>query len=554
MFISEMKILQKLIENKVNNALFAVIILAIFLRVFNLSSVPPSASLDEVSIGYNAYSILKTGADEYGTKFPILLRSYDDWRPALYVYLVIPFIQFFGLTVEAVRLPSVSLSVLTVLATYFLVRKLFPKNQNIALFAAGFLAISPWHIYISRLGHEANAGLAFFIFGLTFFFRKSYFSLLFFALSLISYQSEKIFLPFFTLGLFLIFRKVILEKKKEFFFAGLISLIILLPFIKATLEPNALVRFRGTSIFSASTHRYIEESLLLSDAVRNNDFLKQMFYNRRVVSLKIFFEAYISHFNPQWLFLNLYEDRHKVPNMGLFYLWEAPLIFIGLIFLLFQKSHRKVKILLSLWILLAPMPAALTTDAPHALRIYQMLPMPQILSAIGITQMYFLVKKYQILSSKYYISKILLFLPISILIGSLIYFYNQYFVIFPKTQSLSFQYALSKAISYVLENEKSYNKIIFSNKENLSQSYMFFLFFSKYNPYSYQKDGGTKSGGFAQTHSFGKYEFRPIRWKNEEKKNTIYIGNINEFPLRAKVLKTMDHLNGEPAIKIIEKN
>ena len=110
--------------------LFIIIAIAAFLRFYNISSVPPSASLDETSIGYNAYSILKTGADEYGTKFPILLRAYDDWRPALYVYLVIPFIKLFGLNVLAVRLPSVILSVLTVVATYFLTRKMFSVNPK----------------------------------------------------------------------------------------------------------------------------------------------------------------------------------------------------------------------------------------------------------------------------------------------------------------------------------------------------------------------------------------------------------------------------------------
>src|SRR3990167_8737038 len=87
-----------------------IIVVGVFLRFYQLVSVPPHPSLDEVSIGYNAYSILKTGGDEYGTKFPILLRAYDDWRPALYVYLVIPFVALFDLTVLSVRLPSVILS------------------------------------------------------------------------------------------------------------------------------------------------------------------------------------------------------------------------------------------------------------------------------------------------------------------------------------------------------------------------------------------------------------------------------------------------------------
>src|SRR5438046_1183056 len=91
-----------------------ILLIAIFFRCYQLSKIPPSPSLDEVSIGYNAYSILNTGKDEYGYHFPLLLRAYDDWRPALYVYMVIPFVKLFGLTVFAVRLPSVLLSFITI--------------------------------------------------------------------------------------------------------------------------------------------------------------------------------------------------------------------------------------------------------------------------------------------------------------------------------------------------------------------------------------------------------------------------------------------------------
>src|SRR3989344_6012623 len=99
-------------KQNTNIFLFIIILLAaVFLRFYRLDVIPPHPSLDEVSIGYNAYSILQTGKDEFGYKLPILLRAYDDWRPAHYTYLVIPFVEFFGLNVFAVRLPSVLLSI-----------------------------------------------------------------------------------------------------------------------------------------------------------------------------------------------------------------------------------------------------------------------------------------------------------------------------------------------------------------------------------------------------------------------------------------------------------
>lgn len=166
-------------RNKVHYIFIAVILfVGVFFRFYNLASVPPSPTVDEVSIGYNAYSILNTGRDEYGNFLPILLRAYDDWRPALYVYLVIPFLAIFGLDVLSVRLPSIILSSLSVIAVYYILKELFKNSRlrlvlnfgkmeyklGVAEIAVFLMAISPWHIYISRLGHEVNAAYAFFIF------------------------------------------------------------------------------------------------------------------------------------------------------------------------------------------------------------------------------------------------------------------------------------------------------------------------------------------------------------------------------------------------------
>src|SRR3989344_7210702 len=516
-------------KSKIKNILgiIIIILIAIFLRFYNLSSVPPSASLDEVSIGYNAYSVLKTGADEYGYKFPLLLRAYDDWRPALYVYLVIPFVKLFGLNVLSVRLPSVIFSVLTVISTYFLVKKLFPGTQKFSIFsskagqfsigeiAAFLLAISPWHIYISRLGHEANMGLAFFIFGITFFiYRKVYFSFIFFALSFASYQSEKIVVPLFVLML--------------------------------------LILFKATNVFAVQDERFIERTKLLAKAVEDNNIFGKVIYNRRVLAGQIFLENYVSHFNPNWLFFNFGNDRHKVPGLGLMYIWELPLILFGIVFLIKQKLDFKFKSLIVLWIFISPLPAAITTDAPHAMRAYTILPIPQILGALGILYISLFFNKRRNLINKYYLSKISLAILLLLISVSLVYFYKQYFFVFPKTQSASFQYALSNAIPFVLENEKSYNKVIFSNQENLYQSYMFFLFYNKYDPILYQKQGGTKSGGFAETHKFGKYQFEQIN-KNDVQERILYVENINEFSSKVRYQKLFSNLDNTNVIGIVAK-
>ncbi len=553
-------------DKKYKYFLFLVIsFIAIFFRFYNLSSVPPSASLDEASIGYNAYSILKTGADEYGTKFPLLLRAYDDWRPALYVYLVIPLVKIFGLNVLAVRLPSAILSILTVIVTYFLTKELFKNvtikqfnNQTIALFTSFLLAVSPWHIYISRLGHEVNASLAFWVFGLFLFFKGNNknilifswqrviyysFSSLFFALSFGSYQSAKLFIPAMVFILVLLYSNDLIKRKKELLIPCIIGILISFPTLQASLQPNALIRLQGTNIFSVESNRYYQESILLKKAIEEKNIIGEVLHNRRVLTVRIFLEQYTSHFNPWWLFANVGKDNHKAPGVGLFYPWEALCMFFGFIFLVKEKFLLKIKLFLLFWILIAPLPAAITTDAPHALRTYSALPAPQIVAALGVYYIYFLGRKY---------SKALFTLSCIIIIVTIFYFTRQYFVVFPKEESSSFQYALSQAIPFVLSHENRYNKVVFSNRENLYQSYMFFLFNSRYDPQKYQKEGGTISGGFAEIHKFGKYEFRPIKYSSGKTK-TLLVGNVSDFPSDKKPLYMFANLDKQTVIEIIEK-
>src|SRR5580700_3689164 len=109
-------------NRKVLIALCLILLLAAILRIYNLSGVPPAPFLDEVSNGYNAYSLMLTGNDEYGRHLPLLLQAYNDFRPGLFVYTLIPFIKTFGLTVFAIRLPAVILSIVSTFCLFFLTK------------------------------------------------------------------------------------------------------------------------------------------------------------------------------------------------------------------------------------------------------------------------------------------------------------------------------------------------------------------------------------------------------------------------------------------------
>src|SRR3990167_4744464 len=100
--------------------LILIIILAALTRVLFLGQFPNGFTGDEAQQGYSAYSILKTGRDEWGELLPIFPRGFGDFKPQLYTYLAIPSIAIFGLTIEAVLLPAALAGILALLVLYFL--------------------------------------------------------------------------------------------------------------------------------------------------------------------------------------------------------------------------------------------------------------------------------------------------------------------------------------------------------------------------------------------------------------------------------------------------
>ena len=547
--------------------LIFVLFFAAFWRLYQLTQVPPSPSLDEASLGWNAYSILETGRDEYGYPLPILLRAYDDWRPAGYVYLIIPFVKILGLNVLAVRLPAAIIGTLTVLLTYYLVNELFinelgknnelfnslTRNKLIALTASFFLAISPWHIYISRLGHEVNLSHFFAVLGIYLFLKyqnlkENFFlfgSAFCFALSFYSYQSSKIFVPLLVLFLVFIYKNQAIKDFRNFIVAGLLGMVILIPTLKAFFTPEGMARFQGTSLLAHSSEVFRQAATRVADDYQRGDYLGLIFDNRRVAAVLTILRAYFSHFDLSWLFFNSGREPHKIPNFGLFPLWFAPLFLAGIYHLIAGPYPWQKKLVLAAWFLLAPMGASLTTDAPHAMRSFNILPAPQIIAGMGTV---FLWEKI----SKNWRKKVQLIFGL-FLVFHLFNLFHQYFINFPREQSDSFQYSLKMAIGYAVANENNFQKIIITNQNAGYQSYMFYLFYSKYSPKTYLNDGGTISGGYLETHRIGKYEFRPIEWaKDKNEKNVLLIGNIGDFPSGLNDVKEFNLLNNQKSLVAVE--
>lgn len=536
-----------------------IVIIGTFLRFYELGVNPPSLTWDEASLGYNAYSILKTGSDEYGTFLPLSIRSFDDYKPPMYVYLTIPSVAVFGLNEFAVRFTSAAVGVLTVIAMYFLVKELLFKwkeklGERIALVAAFFLAISPWHLQFSRAAFEGNIGLFFLMAGLWLFLQglknsKLFLvSMLFFILSLYSYHSFRLLMPLLLGFLAIVFWKDLVRKRIISFAAFILFMLFAAPvYLSFLTTQESGSRLSMVTIFSDPN--LIESSIAQIElAKNNNDLIGILLGNRRLVFGLAVVKGYLDHFNPDFLFLHGDGGvQHHAVDMGMLYLWDLPFILLG-IYVLLNRRSRYIAVIFILF-LFAPLPAAITTGTPHPVRAIAMVPGLHIFAAVGVV---FFVER--LLGSKYrFYRSVLLVVVFFALTFNIMYYSYQYYVRTPIIYGYFWQYGYKQTVKYAKEHESRFDKILITYKYD--QPYIYYLFYNKIDPSWYQKNWDYNKNGQVDRFKriIGKYEFRDIDWsKDKNIPNALIIASPDEVPQETAVTQEIRFPDGRLAFKIIE--
>lgn len=531
--------------------LFVILIfsLAFILRFWQLGLNPPSLDWDEASLGYNAYSILLTGKDEYGIKLPISIRSFGDYKPALYTYLTIIPVALFGLNEFSVRFVSALLGSLSVVVGFFLIREIFPeKNRKFPLLFLLFFAVSPWHIQFSRIAFEANSALFFFLTGIWLFFlglRKGYFfipSFLSFALSLYAYHSPRLVVPLLIVGMSFLYRRNIIPRIKWFILSFILFMALLSPLI---------VQFKSTGGARLGSVTVLNPEERLGSSIRetgqdqsSNDIFGIILHNRRIVYAREILAGYLDHFNFDFLFLTGDPPgRHHAAGMGMLYFWDLPFILIG-VYMCIKKIGKNIAFLFW-WFILAPSASAVTTGTPHAVRSLLYIPLYQMFAAAGFIYLLSVIR-----DSDRKIIKSIPWILSFLLIVNFYYYLHMYWIHTPLEYSQWWQYGYKQAVSQVSAVESNYRKIIVTYKYD--QPYIFFLFYEKTDPSWYQSTWG---GGeiLRANRSYGKYEFRNIDWsKDSQIQGILLVGTPDEIPKDAPGLISEIHfLDGSVAFRIV---
>jgi len=484
------KIMALAMKRKTLIFLLLIIILGTFLRLYKLDKFPASLFGDEIDVGYQAYSILKTGKDYMGQSWPVSFHSLADWRTPLFLYADVPFVAIFGLNEWGVRLPAALFGILTLPFLFLLTKKLF-QNEKIALAATFFLAISPWHLQYSRAAFEVTQMLFLIVAGFYFFLRGlekwPYLiaSAIFLALTPYSYNTAKFFLPFFGLLLIICFwQKIRKIPLKKLVIAAAIFLLILAPMAKDIFFGKAAERFSILSIFTDPTvvpqigfERQTDMKVAMGEVPvgTSPSISSRVFHNKYLSWGLTLMNNYFRSFSTEFLFIKGdINFRHSIQGgFGQLWWFDMVLLGFGLFFLLAKIKDKKIKKFIIWWLLLSPLPSVLTREGGiHATRLILMLPPLLLIISLGF---------YQLLTTLMLRKQKLLWLFLGLIfVGQFSIYWHRYYVHYPLESEEWWHYGFKQIASYAKQNEDKYDYVVFSDSSE--PSLIFSLFWLKVDP------------------------------------------------------------------------
>lgn len=346
--------------------LLAIFALASFLRLWNLGINPVSLSSDEVEVGYQSYSILKTGRDYYGNFMPLQFHSIAEWSTPLYIYSSVPTVALWGISSLGVRLPAAIFGILSIFAMYLLVKQI-SKDEKLAQFSSFVLTISPWHIQYSRVGFPATELLFFLILGLYFFYRALsdkgkllWVSAAFLTLTPLIYSTAKLFTPILIVFLVFVWRREISSLNKKYLLYVAAPLFIIGSLVVyTTLFGGGVQRFNYLSVFAdptASTEIRVEREVDAKMRGETGLGLKPTVFDRLVHNKLVFWggnitKNYFKAFSSEFLFIKGDLNMRQSVGMGEFYRIDALMLLLGTFFFFTSRFDKRFKFLIAFWIL-----------------------------------------------------------------------------------------------------------------------------------------------------------------------------------------------------------
>jgi len=506
--------------------LIALIVLFLITRLLKISEVPPSLYWDEASIGYNAYSILKTGSDEWGERFPIHFRAFGEYKLPVYIYSLVPFVWLLGVNELAVRLPSVFFSLGSLIFIYLIAVKI-SKRRLVGLLAGFYFTVSPWIFIFSRTGYEATAGIMFYLLGIYLFLislSRGFFiipSLVSLGISFYSYNSFRILVPILLVVVlisYLLSHKASLTKHVPIALASLLVFaIMMLPAIRFIQSGSAAERLGAIAITGVN--------------------LRKWEIGRTIV------KNYLSHFSKEFLFTKGdIITRSQQPGFGQLIAFDAILLPLGIYFIL--KKEKKFGVFVLLLLAISFLPASITREVPHALRSMAAVPFISLIFAYGVL---FILEKIK-LNRKILIAFILL-----LYLGTFEIYLDNFFNKYTKTTAEDWQYGYKLIFEKYKGQFNKYDNIVITDRYN--QPYIFALFYLKYDPEKYRSEVVYNRQPRVETSlvkEFDKFLFTDVYYYDLPKGPSLIFSNPTDRMMELQPKNILYHPDGSIALYVYE--
>jgi Dolichyl-phosphate-mannose-protein mannosyltransferase len=476
-------------------ALALILLLAAALRLPRLATNPPGLIPDEAMFSYDAWSILKTGRDQYGERLPLFPRSAARLH-CMYLYATLPSVAVFGLNELGARLPSVAAGLLTVALVSRLVRR--SGGVSAGLVAAGLLAASPWHVLISRTGHEwcflPTVSVVTLLLVLRALEGRGSWLLAGLAAGacLYTYTPIRLSLPLLLLGVGVWFRRELWRQRRAVAAGMALAALVALPVVVSALGPEgmkrlAVVRERGEG----------------------------------GSPLAGYLSRYAASFSPAFFLRGAgAPELHRLRSTGLLYGFEAALLVAGLVAVL--RRRDPVGLTLASWWAAAPLAVAIHRDCPDPILLVTQLPMPQALAGIGAAALWGLVPaRASLRVPALGLAAALCALPVARMTRDL-------FTAFPVYAAPAWSHGVGEAVRRCEGLRAAYDDVLVEGREKFIFSLV--LFYSRLDPASRQRQVEALTG-LAYRSVVGPYRIGNVKELAQEPgRHLVWTSRPEAFP------------------------
>jgi hypothetical protein len=368
-----------------------VILLSILINFPGIGDLRNGLHVDSACVAWNGWSIIQTGADQHGTRLPLLdARGFGEGTTTLSIYVNAALESLLGLSPTVPRVSSAASGVAVVALTFYIGHALFGRSAGVI--AALLMAVLPWNLTQVRSGHQASLFLlsaavavaALLWAGFPIASRprpdaplwKAALAATFIGVSFYGYYAARLYLPGLLLAIAVAERRAVIAEWRER--RGRLRLLLFTTVLAGIVLPLVVAHFTNPLVTTRAKLTWVWSP---ADSLAER-------------AMKVA-ERYPAHFGPSFLFRSGDRDVAYAPPDGSgVLLWiMLPLIAAGLVFAFrrrSQTSHRLVLVLLAVY----PAGDLLSRhDGPHAWRAFPGALAFVLIAALGATEVFRSLRK-----------------------------------------------------------------------------------------------------------------------------------------------------------------